>query len=397
MFALKLETLISRTTVLDIEKYGVRVIINPYAGGFSRKDTLIKTSETLDTLLASTEHLVSRKPLSWDVLITNAGRHATQLANDLLETAALNTNQEWFVILACGDGTTWEFLDGLTRAPREIVDRFTLLRLPLGTGNDGTDGWTLEDSLSRLFDAGTICRQPYVSIYPAKTGKQKQQAEHGFRAFNIVSIGLDAFVAHMTNKLKKRFPGDSFKLWLDLATVFYDSIYKTGTMKIEGYGSIEIFTASKLEQNSISGNTDKHESGKTVRKPRKYEAIIRTESNRFSIQGQFLLLAVGADGRRTYGSHQLILPDENNVCLIEKMSLFRKIKLKGPIVNGGHKQFPEVILAHATELLVDYDEEILLQMDGESVLLEPTDFPLRITIAEPVIRYLGRNDGKRHA
>lgn len=374
-FEQKLKLLISRSRVIDISAVAVRLIVNPFAGGFSRALKLEQILRILDRMLEETQGYPEQEPASWEVLTTTASRHATQIANDLLEASALKSNQPWFVILACGDGTTWEFLDGLTRAPDEIVERFTLLRLPLGTGNDGTDGWTLEDSLSRLFDDGIIMKQPYVTIHTAKQGKQSKIAVSGFRAFNIVSIGLDAFVAHMTNKLKKRLPGDSFKLWLDLATVFYDSIYKTGTMKIEGKGTI----ATALSVSS-----------------RKYAAHIQADAERFTINGKFLLLAVGADGRRTYGSHQLILPDENNVCLIEKMSLLRKIKLKTPIVSGEHKKFPEVILAQSSELTVYYDETILMQMDGESVKLEPEDFPLHIRVSEPILCYLGRKDGRRH-
>ncbi len=374
-FEQKLKTLISRSRVIDASTVAVRVIVNLYAGGFSRALKLEQSHGMLDRLLEETQSLPEHKPASWEVITTAASRHATQIANDLLEESALKSNQQWLVILACGDGTTWEFLDGLTRAPAEIVDRFTLLRLPLGTGNDGTDGWTLEDSLSRLFDDGIIMKQPYVTIHTAPQGKQSKSSASGFRAFNIVSIGLDAFVAHMTNKLKKKLPGDSFKLWLDLATVFYDSIYKTGTMRIEGKGTLAAF-----------------QSGAS----RKYAARITADAERFTIEGKFLLLAVGADGRRTYGSHQLILPDENNVCLIEKMSLLRKIKLKTPIVSGEHKKFPEVILAQSKELIVYYDETILMQMDGESVKLEPEDFPLNVKVSEPILRYLGRKDGRRH-
>jgi len=371
----KLKILISRSRVMNISTVAVRVIVNPFAGGFSRALKFEQTHGILDKLLAETEELPEQKPISWEVLTTTASRHATQIANDLLEKAALQSNQQWLVILACGDGTTWEFLDGLTRAPAEIVERFTILRLPLGTGNDGTDGWTLEDSLSRLFDEGVILKQPYVTIHTAKQSKQSKASPSGFRAFNIVSIGLDAFVAHMTNKLKKKLPGDSFKLWLDLATVFYDSIYKTGTMKIVGKGTIATIPSEST---------------------RKYAAHVTVGTDQFTIEGRFLLLAVGADGRRTYGSHQFILPDENNVCLIEKMSLFRKIKLKTPIVSGEHKKFPEVILAQSRELTVYYDETILMQMDGESIELSPEDFPLVIKVSEPILRYLGRKDGKRH-
>jgi diacylglycerol kinase family enzyme len=108
-----------------------------------------------------------------------------------------------------------------------------------------------------------------------------------------------------------------------------------------------------------------------------------------SISEKVLLLAVGADGHRTYGSHKKILPDDRNVCVVRQMSLFRKIALKGLFATGEHIHKPESKLFAAHRVEFRGENPILAQMDGETTLLEPGDFPAAIELTElaiPVVK-----------
>jgi diacylglycerol kinase family enzyme len=100
---------------------------------------------------------------------------------------------------------------------------------------------------------------------------------------------------------------------------------------------------------------------------------------------RLLLLAVGASGRRTYGSNKPILPDDRNVCAVRQMSVFKKIALKPVLISGRHAKLSEVRLFEASRLEIGYGHPLLAQMDGEAVLLEPRDFPITITLSEPAI------------
>jgi diacylglycerol kinase family enzyme len=100
---------------------------------------------------------------------------------------------------------------------------------------------------------------------------------------------------------------------------------------------------------------------------------------------KILLLAMGASGHRTYGSHKKILPDDRNVCAIDQMPLHRKVALKGLFNDGTHVDKKEAALFTAGRVEFSARYPMLAQMDGETVLLRPDDFPAAIELTPPVI------------
>jgi diacylglycerol kinase family enzyme len=154
--------------------------------------------------------------------------------------------------------------------------------------------------------------------------------------------------------MKGKLPGDSYKLWVDIAALFYDLVYKVGLVDI----------------------CAKNEKGQEVK----------------AFQEKLLLLAVGVSGRRSYGSNKLILPDEKNICAIKQMNLFRKIAIKGLFATGTHIGEKEVMLWNASSVEISARHPILAQMDGETVLLKENDFPAVIEITEPLIPILKPNN-----
>jgi diacylglycerol kinase family enzyme len=248
------------------------------------------------------------------------------------------------IITAGGDGTSLEALIELYSLPESLKTRFAILRLPMGTGNDGADSPELEGALSRLLNPSKITLQRALKLTTSTAGKGP------FLAFNILSAGLDAFVTHMTNKMKRLFPGDSYKLWVDIASLFYDRVYTVGEMESQFFD----------------------ETG----------GLIST------LRQKTLLLAVGASGNRTYGSHKKILPDSRNVCAVKQMSLLRKVALKDLFTTGEHINKPESTLLNASRVVFSTANPVLAQMDGEAVRLEPVDFPAAIELTEPCIPVL---------
>jgi diacylglycerol kinase family enzyme len=153
--------------------------------------------------------------------------------------------------------------------------------------------------------------------------------------------------------MKGRLPGDSYKFWVDIASLLYDKLYRVETI------DVRVLDEAKQELSAFSEKV--------------------------------LLLAVGASGHRTYGSQKKILPDDRNVCVVRQMPLLRKLLLKGQFTTGTHIDKPEVVLfsAHRVEFSARYP--ILAQMDGETVLLGEDDFPAAIELTEPVIPALVRD------
>jgi diacylglycerol kinase family enzyme len=340
------------------------IIVNPQAGGFTIKSRWKGHYEKLKACAArAAAHPVREDAARSDtakaegedfgLIRTRQSGHAQTIAAKLIaeaasarDTALSGKTPFYLIITAGGDGTSLEVLSAMYHAPAELRSCFAILRLPMGTGNDGADDWELDGALNRLIDPAKIAYSRALILSTATRGKGP------FLAFNILSVGLDAFVTHMTNKMKGKLPGDSYKLWVDIAALVYDRIYKVGPLDVRAFdergGEVRAFTE------------------------------------------KLLLLAMGESGHRTYGSHKPILPDDRNVCAVKQMPVLRKVALKGLFATGEHVSKPESILfnAHRVEFRGLYP--ILAQMDGETVLLEPRDFPGAIEITEPAIPVLKR-------
>jgi diacylglycerol kinase family enzyme len=368
-FALVLADLCAHSPVVPGRPLRWTVIANPRAGGFAIRSRWKKNRAILDAYAKKTASLPLRKdcgpsltarelngesPLGTCGLIPTAGPgHAGKIAGALIDEmrAAMVSGGGrgqaapfYLIITAGGDGTSLEMLGSLFFAPAAVRSNCAVLRLPMGTGNDGADAAALDQALDLLISPSRIEWTGAVRLRTATAGKGP------FLAFNILSLGLDAFVTHMTNKMKKQLPGDSYKLWVDMAALFYDKIYRVGPMELR------VFDGEGREQTAFR---------ETV-----------------------LLLAVGESGRRTYGSQKKILPDDRNVCVIRQMPLLRKLALKDLFNTGSHVDKPEARLFTAGRVEFRGEHPILAQMDGETVLLQPGDFPGQIELTEKLIPVL---------
>jgi diacylglycerol kinase family enzyme len=348
------------------------IIANPAAGGF----TIHKRWEKHRAALQQTLEKARRNPVREDavpvqysraagglgdfgLIPTTGAGHAAKITQAVLdemsgaekagdEMAAAADSPFYLFITAGGDGTSLEVLQTLYHAPPAIRAGCAVLRLPLGTGNDGAEAWEPEDALDFLVRPTRIEQSRGLMLSTA-TGKTWPDGKP-LLAFNILSVGLDAFVTHMTNKMKGKLPGDSYKLWVDIAALFYDKLYKTGPMSVRGFDENRRETAN-------------------------FTALL-------------LLCAMGASGYRSYGSHKKILPDGRNVCAIKQMPLLRKIVLKELFDKGTHIDKPEAIAFNAASVDLSGRHPLLAQMDGETIRLEPRDFPVTIALSDPVIPVL---------
>ena len=358
-FSSLLSEICSRTSLAGERPVLWTIIANPSAGGFTIKSRWTRHKSMLvNSVLRAKEKPLkmgnspSRTAGNSGLILTKNRGHAGEIVNNLISEAASKDADEqkpfYLIITAGGDGTSLEAMNSLYYAPCEIQQNFAILRLPMGTGNDGSDSRFLDKALDLLIDPVEIKLRRAISLKP-KGGKEP------FLAFNILSVGLDAFVTHMTNRMKGRLPGDSYKLWVDIAALFYDLVYKVDFMDIRSFDE--------------AGN----ELG--------------------SLREKLLLLAVGESGRRSYGSQKWILPDERNVCAIKQMSVFRKLFLKELFSTGKHIHEKESLLWNASRIEFNPRHPILAQMDGETVLLDEKDYPAIIELSKPVIPVLVKKGG----
>jgi diacylglycerol kinase family enzyme len=316
-------------------------------------------TNSIENPVFSTYGLVPTKGPGCAINITTALlEEASKNQNDI--TAVSKTVPFYLIITAGGDGTSLEALSVLYNAPLSLRSNAAVLRLPMGTGNDGADSPDLATALALLIKPSRIEYTPALRLIPAQSGPLCKQygdvspngdnTKSPFLAFNILSVGIDAFITHMTNKMKGKLPGDFYKLWVDIASLLYDRLYTVGFLDVRAL--------------------DKQ--GGEVR----------------SFREKLLLLAVGISGHRTYGSQKKILPDDRNICAVKQMSLLRKLALKGLFTTGTHINKPEAILFNAHRVEFSGEHPILAQMDGEAILLQPDDFPAVIEMTEPLIPVL---------
>ncbi|MDR2536227.1 MAG: diacylglycerol kinase [Treponema sp.] len=328
------------------------IIVNPKAGGFTIPSRWNRHRSALNKALvkARTNPLGDAGPCGFageqGVVLTKGRGHAGKEVKDFLD-ALSETPQKgeafYLIIAAGGDGTSREILNALYAGTPESRSQCGVLRLPLGTGNDGADAWELDAALDLLIRPSKVVLSRALRLTTA-AGKGR------FYAFNILSVGIDAFVTHMTNKMKGNLPGDSYKLWVDIGALFYDRLYQVGPIRVQAFD----------------------EAGNPVK----------------SFRETLLLLAMGVSGHRTYGSHKRILPDERNVCALKQMSLLRKLTLKELCNTGAHSAAPESIMFNAHRIEVEAEYPILAQMDGETLDLGPKDFPAVLELTEPAIPIL---------
>jgi diacylglycerol kinase family enzyme len=331
------------------------IIANPRAGGFTINRRWKRHQGELRAAAASLAYRPPRQNAapsrsargggSPGLIPTRRPGHGGEICAALLDEmrseGKAGESPFHLIICAGGDGTSLEVLTVLAAAPEDLRSRCAVLRLPMGTGNDGADAWELREALEFLTRPSELVLRRGLRLLTSTPGKGP------FPAFNILSVGLDAFVTHMTNRMKGKLPGDSYKLWVDIAALLYDRIYRVGPLEVRAFDG----------------------EGREC-------AAFREE---------LLLLAVGASGRRTYGSHKRILPDDRNVCAVRQMPLFRKLALKGLFSTGEHVLKPEARLFNARRVEFRSEYPILAQMDGETVLLERGDFPAAIELTEPLI------------
>ena len=367
-FAESLAAICSRTTAGTPDHAAMHlrwaIISNPNAGGFKLRSRWKQHRRALDKCRAAAQanplregagpvqaaaNLCTVPTLALCGMIpTNKQGSAADTAKAIVSEAEVHPDCFFLIITAGGDGTSLEVLSVMYHASEAVRSRMAALRLPMGTGNDGSDSPKLANALDLLIQPSRIVFTPALRLHTASGGP----AESGgpYLAFNILSIGLDAFVTHMTNKMKGKLPGDFYKLWVDLAALLYERLYTVGILGVQALD----------------------EQGTEVT----------------SFREKILLLAIGVSGYRTYGSQKKILPDKRNVCVIKQMSLFRKLVLKELFSTGKHVCKPEAILFNAHRVEISGEHPILAQMDGEAVLLQCEDFPAVIKLTQPAIPVL---------
>ena len=368
-----ISALIARNKLWSQKKVYLYFIANKTAGCFTNS----KKSERLKKFFTSVLADIQSQPecaasVSYKIFSTEYAGHAKDLTQSVVAQliATDEPDSENLIITAGGDGTSLEVQTALFKeamlGPKHndaIMNHITILRLPLGTGNDGTDGHKIEETIELLKGGLVFANDRAIRIYPEKEpddaeiracGKDPAKyCDVNFRApwyaFNIASIGLDAYVVYMTNTVKKKLPGNFYHLCVPLSGVVYDKDFPTGTLRVEFYNKEE-----KTGELSVP----------------------------------LMLMAFGASGNRVYGGGHKVLPDSNNLCIAPKISLGTLLKENHRFVDGSFKGTKLATLHTVEKIRLFYDKPVLMQCDGETVMLSPAHFPIIFELTDPCLRVL---------
>lgn len=321
----------------------VDVIVNPRAGFFKRQSTLARMILELEEKLRELRMRFPRRKVEINTVhLTERPGHARMITEDILDKESRVTSGIEHLLIGCGgDGTSNEICTALVHAPDALLEQMRLLRLPLGTGNDVADTPSFGEAYDLILGGQKTVKTGALSV---SCGAQEPRY-----SFNIGSIGLDAYIVGLTNRFKRIIPGEAYKVMVDLGSLFYEQRVKPRPMSIR----------------LTSG-----------RRVTRIDSIIPS------------MVVVGISGRRTYGGHMPVLPGDENVCVIDRMSIPAKVASKKLFYLGRHGELPQVSFHTADRVDIECSGRLPMQLDGELTWLDAADFPVSMRVIEPKIKIL---------
>ncbi len=269
----------------------IKFIVNPVSGNG-------KTRRILPHLVG----IAKKLGVDFDLQLTRAPEHATELAND--------RSGEFDVMVAVGgDGTVNEVAAGAVKSQKIMGV------IPTGTGND------FARALGRLKDL-------HEYVHRIVSGKVRSidvgsiQVNNGEILFvNSVGVGFDAEVARESRKIH-RLKGISKYLLSVIRTL---SMYKSSMMRIE------------LDDRVVEQNT-----------------FLVAIGNGVSSGGGFLLTP-----------HALLDDGTFDVCTASALSIPKVFQILPRAINGTHEKHREVLMTKSKHIKIQSEDPVLIHRDGE--------------------------------
>lgn len=323
MNMLKLEDFVSlfRNFLAQKESFaGKRIclIINPKAHLLKKKINMV--SKLLKKHISK---IATHELASFLYYFSTSKENLVEIAREYLEQE-LKNNEEKLVYIFGGDGSQQVIISTFTSLLKEKgienLENLSVIKVPVGSGNDGTCEHSFKEFLQK-FDSFYKQRACLVKINFLNDKTE-------FFSQNVVSIGLDALIVYYSNKSKFRFLGKYIYAFYNLkALINYDKFFGRKDVKI----------------------SFKNEDGT-------YETL----------QDKFALIAFSYEGHKRYGGGYNILPGEENFIAIRNSSMFNKILSSICIRKGMHSKMPKLISLFKTqEVCIEMPCRMLLQCDGE--------------------------------
>lgn len=323
--------ILRRSRLFPGRRLTAEVIMNLQAGSLAPPSRAAATLRTLHRLSRGVRGPVrDEEELQIRFHTTRYVGHAREISESVLATTPDDLR---LIISVGGDGTHSEVLGAYKERESSGEPSTYFVRLPFGTGNDGADSMSLAGAVRLLLGDGRPGKSGRVVFAP--------RGMRQFQAFNIGSLGLDAYIAYLTNRLKGKLGGDLYKTIADVMTLFYERIVGAKQMELR---------------------------------------LVGEDGRQESLEDRFLLVAVGASGYRRYGGGKLVLPGYENLCAISRIGTIGKIRLKSLFYRGDHVDHEIVRMRSVRALTINYEGRIPMQVDGESLWLDAENFPVEVSL-----------------
>lgn len=345
------------------------VIANEKAGGFTQEKQSEKNLSILKQYVAIAENkALLPHSMNSELFITLKINHAEELSYEIASKASANKDALTLIVTAGGDGTSSEAQTGLLKwallseeNAKKVRENIVIYRLPLGTGNDGTDEHNFEDSLKLLNEPLHFANERAVKVSVSGEvsentikGSGKNPADYGnvenkspWYSFNVAGLGLDAFVCYKANDEKSKHPGNVYQLMVDFATLNYNKAFPPEDAEITIYNGDE-----KIDE----------------------------------LKQSFEMITFGTSGHRCFGSGKKILPVEENLAVVRKLDVMTMVLKNGKFTDGSYINTDLAKTYKATKYVINYDHPILCEIDGETHLLMKENFPVTFELTEPLVQ-----------
>lgn len=282
--------------------------------------------------------------ISYDYDFTESKNHAALLAQNAIR------NSYSTIIVAGGDGTANEVINGLINSKPEIAKTINIGIIPIGTGNDWCRSLEIPSNIEKaieIIQAGRTIKHDVGLVTYSKNERRKKRY-----FINIAGLGFDSIVLKKTNELKEK---------RTLDALIAGKKRKGGSMYIQALmSSLITFKAIDLK--------------------------ITIEKHKVFSKKAFSM-AIGIGRFNGNGMEQLpsaLLNDGLfDINIIHAVSKFRIIKNLSALYNGTIHTKKIVSMYRAKTLKIDTEDFALVETDGELLGEAPFEFsilPLEINV-----------------
>jgi diacylglycerol kinase (ATP) len=283
---------------------------------------------------------------------TEAPGHATALAREAAAEADV-------VVAVGGDGTIQEVACG-------VYGTGTLLGvLPLGTGNDFAHAVGMPDDLGAAVRALLQAQPRAVDLGRVRwTEHGDDDALDAREALftNCLGVGFDALVARNVHRFKA----------LGGRAAYHAAVFRT----LWSWRQPEVEIGLSMEETADGERTTDHEPRTTEVRPQATASVqaapsvVRRPSSVVPLHdGRFFLVEIG--NGFSVGGGFLLTPDARvddgllDVCLIDRTSTRRIVRLLPTAFTGDHVHAPEVTMREARRVTIRSASPLPVQADGE--------------------------------